>query len=128
MHYIYLDESGDLGFNRVNRSSRYFIITCLICTNKRSIEKVIANRHKNMKVIVEKRETNKYLNSKFMRSVDVKDIKLEKPSSEKCLQAVDFISWSIFRKYEHSDPTYFNLIKSKIKKELVTNNKTLHAI
>jgi hypothetical protein len=30
------------------------------------------------------------------------------------ISAVDFICWAIFRNYESSDPTFYNLIKSKI--------------
>ncbi len=33
---------------------------------------------------------------------------------EKGLQAVDFISWAIFRKYERGDFEYYELIKEKI--------------
>ncbi len=30
------------------------------------------------------------------------------------LQAVDFISWAIFRKYEKNDITFYEIIKEKI--------------
>ena len=33
------------------------------------------------------------------------------------LQAVDFVSWAIFRKYEYGDDSYYNLIKNKIVEE-----------
>jgi hypothetical protein len=33
------------------------------------------------------------------------------------LQACDFVSWSIFRKYETGDETYYNLIERRIKEE-----------
>ena len=40
MAYIFLDESGDLGFDfSKKRTSRYFIITCLFVSHKRPIEK-----------------------------------------------------------------------------------------
>jgi hypothetical protein len=35
--YVFLDESGDLGFNK--KSSKYFIITILVTSNKKIIEK-----------------------------------------------------------------------------------------
>jgi len=35
------------------------------------------------------------------------------------LQACDFVSWCIFRKYETGDASYYNLIKNKIKDEFV---------
>ena len=31
----------------------------------------------------------------------------------KSLQAVDFIAWSIFRKYEHGDEKFYELIKPR---------------
>lgn len=34
------------------------------------------------------------------------------------LQACDFISWSVFRKYETGDDSYYNIIKSKKEYEL----------
>jgi len=39
------------------------------------------------------------------------------PSQEKGLQAVDFVSWSIFRKFEFKDQTYYAKIKTKIVEE-----------
>jgi hypothetical protein len=42
--YIYLDESGDLGFDFSKpKTSKYFIITLLFVENKRNLEKVIKN-------------------------------------------------------------------------------------
>jgi len=40
------------------------------------------------------------------------------------LQVLDFVSWAIFRKYEHSDPSFFEIIKNKIviKKEMFEKN------
>jgi hypothetical protein len=42
MSYIYLDESGDLGFNfDKKKTSKYFVIACLFVKEKRPIEKII---------------------------------------------------------------------------------------
>jgi hypothetical protein len=42
MKYIFIDESGDLGFNfNQQKTSRYFIITALLIDKKNSIEKLI---------------------------------------------------------------------------------------
>ena len=47
-------------------------------------------------------------------------IKHENSQNESCLQVLDFVSWAIFRNYEHKDPTFMELIKNKIviKKEV----------
>jgi hypothetical protein len=33
------------------------------------------------------------------------------------LQAVDFISWAVFRKYEYKDESYYEIIRKKIVEE-----------
>ncbi|MBU1130176.1 DUF3800 domain-containing protein, partial [Patescibacteria group bacterium] len=49
MVYIFLDESGDLGFNlKKKKTSRVFIITCLFTANKRSLEKIIRKTHSEL--------------------------------------------------------------------------------
>ncbi|MCP4482785.1 MAG: DUF3800 domain-containing protein [bacterium] len=42
--YIYLDESGDLGFDfSKEKTSKYFIITLLCVASKRSLDKIVKN-------------------------------------------------------------------------------------
>ncbi|MCK4635926.1 MAG: DUF3800 domain-containing protein [Candidatus Moranbacteria bacterium] len=42
MAYIFLDESGDLGFDfSKQKTSKFFIVTCIFTNNKRPIEKII---------------------------------------------------------------------------------------
>lgn len=205
--YIFLDESGDLGFNLKKQNSKYFIITTLFAVDKRPIEKAVKKIHKNLRkkvkrlsggilhsvkenpatrkrllrllanqacsimviylnkakvytklqnekhvlynyvtnilldrimtkklldiskeitMIAAKRETNRFLNDNFktylqkqIGSKHKTSIKIEvkMPSEEKSLQAVDFASWAIFRKYERGDPLYYNLIKKIILEE-----------
>jgi len=77
-------------------------------------------------LIASRRETNKFLNKNFKNylnrqvknhhKIDVK-VFIKTPSQEKALQAVDFVSWAIFRKYEHKDDNYYKIIKNKIAEE-----------
>jgi hypothetical protein len=80
----------------------------------------------DMTLIASRRETSRYLNQQFVDSVRSKisgqnvgglEIIIKLPQDEKCLQAVDFICWSVFKKYENGDEKYYNLIKSKILEE-----------
>ena len=48
MAYIYMDESGDLGFNDYELNSKFFIITFLIANNEKEISNVIKNLYKWM--------------------------------------------------------------------------------
>jgi len=77
-------------------------------------------------LIASRRETNKFLNENFRNYLNAQvknrhkvniNISIKSPSGEKVLQAVDFVSWTIFRKYEYGDDSYYNLIKNKIVEE-----------
>lgn len=77
-------------------------------------------------IVASRRETNKFLNDNFKNYLNNQaknryqadiDIVIKTPYEEKSLQAVDFVSWAIFRKYEHSDESYYNVIKNKIAEE-----------
>lgn len=77
-------------------------------------------------LIASRRETNRFLNENFKsylkRQIENNHklkivVEIKAPQDEKCLQIVDLICWSIFRKKEHGDKTYYNLIKDKIKEE-----------
>jgi len=48
MAYIYMDESGDLGFNNYELNSKFFIITFLIANNEKEISNVMKNLYKWM--------------------------------------------------------------------------------
>jgi hypothetical protein len=208
MAYIFLDESGDLGFNfKKKGTSKFFIVTFLfIEESKNPIEKIVKKTHSELKksikrrvgilhsvnekpitrqrllkrlseknctimavclnkqkvftklqdekqvlynyvtnilldriytkkvvptdkeieLIASRRETNKFLNENFkdylnrqIKSIHkgVIKISIKTPAEEKSLQAVDFISWAIFRKYEKRDDSYYNIIKNKIIEE-----------
>jgi len=99
------------------------------------VANILLDRLKNKQIIkpvdlveifIDQRETNKFLKKNFedylennLRQWENRDIKIKiKPShTEKCLQAVDFISWAIFRKYEKGDFEYYELIKNKVIEE-----------
>jgi len=207
MAYIFLDESGDLGFDfQKKKTSKFFVVTCLFTENKRPIEKIVKKTHSELKkkykrrfgilhaikekpitrqrllkrlnekdctvmtiylnkkkvytrlhdeksvlynyvinilldriytkkiisikdkveLIASRRETNKFLNENFKNYLNWQvenhhktniKISIRIPSDEKVLQAVDFLSWAIFRKYEYGDDSYYNIIKNKIVEE-----------
>jgi hypothetical protein len=50
MAYIFLDESGDLGFDfRKKRTTKYFVVTFLFADEKRPIEKVVREIHRGLR-------------------------------------------------------------------------------
>lgn len=205
--FIFLDESGDLGFSPQKSNSQYFIITVLFVKDKKPFEKIVKKVHaglrkhvkrigggvlhavkekpatrkrvltltstvdcsvmtiylnkskvysnlqdekhvlynyvvnilldrimtrkyldtsKPINLIAAKRETNRFLNDNFSNylrkqvkqnhNVDL-TVDIKYPSQEKSLQVVDFICWSVFRKYEFKDSEYYNLVKKVIREE-----------
>lgn len=207
MAYIFLDESGDLGFDFTKaRTSNFFLITFLFTKEKRPIEKVVRKTHADLRhrykkissvlhaageepitrrrllnelakkdcsvmvivlhkrrvhtklqnekavlynyvanilldrlmtkkiisvegpifLIAAKRETNKFLNENFrdylrrqtkdQHNLDLR-VEIKTPAEEKALQAVDFASWAMFRKYESGDLTYYEIFKKKVIEE-----------
>ena len=72
---------------------------------------------------IDRKDTKKSLRENFLnyltKSMSSKrgggfSVTLHTSHENKSLQAVDFISWAIFRKYEQGDFQYYELIKSKI--------------
>jgi len=77
-------------------------------------------------LVASRRETNKFLNDNFCHYLSNQvsgnhkikiSIEIKTPQEKKCLQIVDCICWSLFRKREHEDECYANMIKSKIVEE-----------
>lgn len=76
-------------------------------------------------LIASRRETNKFLNQNFKNYLERSNtekglqlkVEIKTPTEEKCLQIVDACSWAIFRKHEHGDGEYYNILKSKIIEE-----------
>lgn len=82
--------------------------------------------NQKINLIASKRETSVFLNTNFKsylknQAFNTHNINLhidiKTPFEDKALQAVDFVSWSIFRKYEYRDEFYYNIIKGKVVEE-----------
>jgi len=79
----------------------------------------------SVKLFIDQKDTNKFIKENFENYLKSKlsnwsnsiDIKIKPSHTEKCLQAVDFASWAIFRKYELNDYEFYDIIKDKIIEE-----------
>jgi len=75
--------------------------------------------------ISSRRNTSKKLNDDFTKSIerfrnnDCFHSYILPARDDKCLQAVDFVSWAMWQKYENKDETYSEIITDKIVKEYV---------
>ena len=108
--YTKLQDEKQVLYNYVTN-----ILLDRICTKK------LIPINEKITLVASRRETNKFLNQNFSAYLksQVKNnhklninIEIKSPSQEKSLQVVDMLSWSIFRKYEHGDESYYNLIKT----------------
>ena len=79
-------------------------------------------------ICISQRETSRTLNERLISVIsnlntDSKiSISLKTPAQEKGLQAVDFISWAVFRKFEHGDSQYYDIIKTKVFNSMIPEN------
>ena len=113
--YTRLQNEKEVLYNYVTN-----ILLDRICTKK------LIDINKPINLIASRKETNKFLNLNFknyLKNSAVNNHKLKlsieirTPFEEKSLQAVDFASWSIFRKWQYGDDSYYNIIKQKIAEE-----------
>jgi hypothetical protein len=83
----------------------------------------ILNKSDSIDFVASRRNTSKKLNDDFSASIEhgTRDIdfnhSIVAPCDDKCLQAVDFVSWALWQKYEMDDETYSDIIADKIIKE-----------
>ncbi len=89
-------------------------------------KKKILNTDEPIQLYIDQKDTNKFIRESFEKYLKVNitkkrngqiNIKIKPSHTEKCLQAVDFLSWAIFRKYEKNDYKYYEIIKNKIIEE-----------
>ncbi len=92
----------------------------------RILTKRVIALDKPIELVASRRETNKFLNENFRDYLErqvkgnhkgIMKVSIKTPAEEKSLQAVDFLSWSFFRKYEKGDVSYYNLFKTRVVEE-----------
>lgn len=88
--------------------------------------KRLVDLYEPIHLCVDRKDTNKNIRKNFEQYIEqaLRDrrggaVSLESKAShdDKCLQAVDFLSWAIFRKYERGDFGYYEIIREKICEE-----------
>jgi len=85
----------------------------------------IINDREDITLVASRMHTSKSLNTKFDENVTTQttgkkfSVNIVKPSDDKCLQAVDFVSWALWQKYENCDKSYSDIISDRIVKEYV---------
>lgn len=123
---IYLDKSKVYTNLRDEKHVLYnYIVNILL---DRIMNRRLVTLKGGVTLVASKRETNKFLNQNFhdyiRRQLECNHgeeiaVVIKTPAEEKCLQAVDIVSWSIFRKYERGDDSYYQILKSIIVEENV---------
>lgn len=93
---------------------------------ERLINKNIIRDDEVLDLVVDRKDTKKNLKNNFINYITEGmnnrrkgnfKMQLSKSHEDKGLQAVDFLSWAIFRKYEKGDFEFYEIIKDKIIEE-----------
>lgn len=118
---IYLNKGKVYAHLKAQKHVLYNYVTNILLD--RIYNKALFPNEGDVTIVAARRETNKLLNENFknylQRKVSSEHIQVEikTGTEEKCLQAVDFVCWAIFRNREHGDDTYRNIIKRIIIEE-----------
>lgn len=121
---IYLNKQKLYTTEKDEKQVFYNLITNILLD--RIIGKRLIPTTEPIVLVASRRETNKYFNDNFKsylqsqveRNHKIKlQVDIKTPHQEKSLQVVDFTTWAIFRKHEHNDELYYNVIKGKIIEE-----------
>jgi hypothetical protein len=73
-----------------------------------------------IRLVASQKDTNKLHKIQFITVVkdgaspELLEVEIEKPAHEKGLQAVDFVAWSFWRKYEKGDAEYADILAAKV--------------
>jgi len=100
-------------FNTKDRLYNY------ICKNL--LDKIDAVGIQKLTIVVDKKHTNTlirknfdhYIKTSLCRNCSV-EIQHRDSQASKALQVVDFVAWSIHRKFNHNDNSYWTIIEEKI--------------
>lgn len=105
-----------------NQKNYLYNYTANIILDRLMNSKLIDGEH-HVSLVVDRKDTKKNLRNNFIAYITEGVSKKREGSfamslaashDEKGLQAVDFISWAIFRKYEKGDFEFYEIIKNKI--------------
>src|SRR3989344_258122 len=73
---LFLDESGDLGFSRLRRNSKFFIVTILSTEERKEIEKIVKKIHRSLRKKVKRLSGGVLHSSKEKPETRLKILKL----------------------------------------------------
>ena len=128
IHIVVLDKKTVYDYLREKKDILYNYICGLILTDI----SVHHHKHKRIHIVIDKRskkrmireDLDRYLKQKINQKAPEKyffppsiEISHLDSRTDAGLQAVDFVSWSIFRKYESNDDSYYQIIHEKITTE-----------
>lgn len=112
---LVLDKYSVTGIQKQDIHNLYNELVCELLVE--ACKRQMIDNLGNLRIIASRRETNKYLNLKFVEDVEgslggtaVPQIEIVSANEMKGLQAVDFVSWSFFQKYEFNQPEYADLL------------------
>jgi len=132
MAYIFLDESGDLGFDfSKKRTTKFFIITVLFSQTKRPIEKCVRNIHRNLRKKYKK--IHGVLHATSEEPV-IRQRMLKKLATKDCVLMVIYLNKSrVYTKLQNEKAVLYNyvtniLLDRIVTKKLISIKGTIHLI
>ncbi len=130
--YIFLDESGDLGFDKRKRSSKYFLITILFTKDKKTLEKIVKKTHQTLRKKV-KKLSGGVLHAVKERPITRKRL-LQSVAASNCSIMVIYLNkLKVYTKLQNEKHVLYNyvtniLLDRVFSKELLDTKSMIHLV
>jgi len=121
---IWLDKRK--GNMNILNASHVLYNSLTIAILDRLMENQLMVPNEPIRLIASRRETSRFLNNNFLKEIEDSvwkkhnirvEIDLRTPDQVKGLQAADCLAWSFFRKYEHGDSSYADIVLDRVIEE-----------
>ena len=94
---------------------------------------MVVKKYPKVEIVLDRRYTNEHL--RLLLEISIREeisniprqiviIRQEDSTSIKELQAVDFIAWALYQKYEHNDVSFYEMISSLIIEEEIVSKQS----
>ncbi len=133
MGFIFLDESGDLGFDFTKKkTSRYFIITFLFVRNKRTLEKLIKQIFRTLSV-KERKYIKGILHSNKAKPIIRKTVLSKISLNDISIIAIILNKNKVYTKLQNEKHILYNYVTNILldriyTKELIPSDEIIHLV
>lgn len=134
MGYIFVDESGDLGFNfEKKKTSRFFIVSFLFCSSPKALEKAVKKTFRAMPVKDKKHHTGVLHATKENPKVRTKLLKVIGGNTDVAVLSIYLNKKKVYTKLQDEKQVLYNFVTNILldrifSKKLLPTSEPIHLV